>query len=219
MEGLVAKRLFTSASSTVEQACNMNFSESVRYLYSLGHEVLAAKFGLESISLMLDLLGRPERLFKSVIVAVTNGKGSVAAMLASIAGAAGQRCALFTSPHLIRIQERIRVCGDEIAEDDFARLATKVRDAADSLVASGKLSAPPTFFEQVTAIALCHFAEREVELAILEVGLGGRLDATNAVDRIASVVTSIDFDHQNILGNTIEEIAAEKAAVILPGAD
>jgi len=197
----------------------MNFSESVRYLYSLGHEVLAAKFGLESISLTLDLLGRPDRSFKSVIVAGTNGKGSVAAMIDSIARAAGHRTALFTSPHLVRIQERIQVCGDEITEDDFARLATKVRDAAESLVASGKLSAPPTFFEQVTAIALCCFAEREVELAILEVGLGGRLDATNAVDRIASVVTSIDFDHQNILGNTIDEIAAEKAAIIVPGAD
>jgi dihydrofolate synthase/folylpolyglutamate synthase len=125
---------------------------------------------------------------------------------------------LFTSPHLVRIQERIRFRGIEITEADFARLSTLVRHASDELVGSGVLSAPPTFFEQVTAIALCYFRECRAELAVLEVGLGGRLDATNAVDRIVSVVTSLDLDHQNILGATIEEIAAEKAAIIVPGA-
>lgn len=196
----------------------MNFTESLKYLYSLGHEVLAAKFGLESISLLLESLGRPEHAFKSILVAGTNGKGSVAAMIESIARAAGHQCALFTSPHLVRMQERMRVCGGEIAEADFARLASTVRKASEALVTAGRLDAPPTFFEQVTAIALCYFKEREAKLAVLEVGLGGRLDATNAVDRIASVVTSIDFDHQNILGNTIEAIAGEKAGIIVPGA-
>jgi dihydrofolate synthase / folylpolyglutamate synthase len=194
----------------------MDFETSIKYLYSLGHEVLAAKFGLESITLLLEKLGNPERSFKSVIVAGTNGKGSVAAMIDSIARVAGHRSALFTSPHLIRIQERIRFRGAEISEADFARLSSMVREAGEFLAASGQLAAPPTFFEQVAAIALCYFRDCEAELAVLEVGLGGRLDATNAVDRIISVVTSIDLDHQNILGNTIEEIAGEKAAIIVP---
>lgn len=196
----------------------MDFTASLRYLYTLGHEVLAAKFGLESVSLLLEKLGSPERSFKSVIVAGTNGKGSVAAMIDSIACAAGHRCALFTSPHLIRIEERMRFRGREISQTDFARLASTVREASEALLAAGKLEAPPTFFEQITAIALRYFQQCGAELAILEVGLGGRLDAANAVDRIVSVVTSIDLDHQNILGNTIEEIAAEKAAIIVSGA-
>lgn len=195
----------------------MDFATSVRYLYSLGHEVLAAKFGLESIGLLLEKLGHPERSFKTVIVAGTNGKGSVAAMIDSIARAAGHRSALFTSPHLVRIQERIRFQGREITEADFASLASKVRAAGEDLVTAGELIGPPTFFEQVTAIALCHFRDCAAELAILEVGLGGRLDATNAVDRIVSVVTSIDLDHQQILGSTIEQIAGEKAAIIVTG--
>ena len=196
----------------------MDFATSARYLYSLGHEVLAAKFGLESITLLLERLGHPERSFRTVIIAGTNGKGSVAAMIDSVARAAGHRSALFTSPHLVRIQERIRFQGREITEEDFARLASMVRAAGEDLVAAGELTSPPTFFEQVTAIALCHFRDCAAELAILEVGLGGRLDATNAVDRIVSVVTSIDLDHQQILGNTIEQIAGEKAAIIVPGA-
>ena len=196
----------------------MDYKESLKYLYSLGHEVLAAKFGLESITLLLEKLGHPDRCFKSVIVAGTNGKGSVAAMIDSIARAAGHRSALFTSPHLVRIQERIRFKGAEITEADFARVATLVREASEDLVATGHLAATPTFFEEIAAIALCHFRECEAELAILEVGLGGRLDATNAVERIASVVTSLDLDHQNILGATIEEIAGEKAAIIVDGA-
>lgn len=196
----------------------MNYSESLKYLYSLGHEVLAAKFGLESISLLLERLGHPDRAYRSVVVAGTNGKGSTAAMIESIARAAGHRTSLLTSPHLVQIRERIQFCGREISEIDFARLASTVRTAGEALVAEGKLAAIPTFFEQVTAIALCFFQECKTELAVLEVGLGGRLDATNAVDRLMSVVTSIDLDHQNILGNTIEEIAGEKAAIIVPGA-
>lgn len=195
----------------------MNFRESINYLYSLGHEVLAAKYRLENISLLLERLGRPDRTFRSVIVAGTNGKGSVAAMIDAIARAAGHSCALYTSPHLVRIQERIRVDGREISESEFASIGSRVREAGEYLVATGRLDAAPTFFEQVTAIALCHFSEREAPLAVLEVGLGGRLDATNVVDRLISVVTSIDFDHQNMLGDTIEEIAREKAAIIVPG--
>lgn len=196
----------------------MDYSQSVNYLYGLGHEVLAAKYGLESIRLLLDQLGQPERAFASVLVAGTNGKGSTAAMIEAIVRAAGHRTALYTSPHLVRIEERAQVCGREISQRDFARYATAVREASEALIASGKLTLPPTFFEQVTAIALSYFRDARVELAILEVGLGGRLDATNAVSPILSVVTSVDFDHQAILGNEIKEIAAEKAAIIKTGA-
>ena len=196
----------------------MDYKESVSYLYSLGHEVLAAKFGLKNIRTLLERLGHPQRSYRTATVAGTNGKGSVAAMIEAIARAAGHRTALFTSPHLLRIEERIKVAGREISADSFAALATRVREAGEALVAEGKLLSPPTFFEQVTAIALTYFRDCHVDLAILEVGLGGRLDATNAVDAILSVITAIDFDHQDLLGNTITEIAGEKAAVIKPGA-
>ncbi|HWP44439.1 MAG TPA: folylpolyglutamate synthase/dihydrofolate synthase family protein [Blastocatellia bacterium] len=195
----------------------MDYSESLKYLLGLGHEVLAAKYGLENITLLLERLGRPDRAYKSIIVAGTNGKGSVAAMIESIVRAAGHRTALYTSPHLIRIEERIRAGSSSISESDFARLATDVRAACEALVNDGSLPALPTFFEQVTAIALLYFRECKVEIAILEVGLGGRLDATNAVAPLVSVVTSIDYDHQAILGNSIEEIAQEKAGVIKAG--
>jgi len=196
----------------------MDYSESLSYLYGLGHEVLAAKYGLESTRLLLEKLDRPDLCFRSVIVAGTNGKGSVAAMIESITRTSGIRTALYTSPHLVKIEERARVNGVNISAGEFARHATEVRRVAQSLVAEGRLAALPTFFEQVTAIALSHFRESGAQLAVLEVGLGGRLDATNAVDAVCSVVTQIDFDHQNILGNTLAEIATEKAAIIKPGA-
>src|SRR5258708_1134938 len=216
MERLTKPRLTQRRSEPTP--LHMNYEDSLRYLYSLGHEVLAAKYGLESISILLEKLGHPERSYQSVIVGGTNGKGSAAPMIPSIARAAGHRCALFTSPHLVRIEERIQVNGEDIAESDFARLSSRVREASEELMVVGRLTAAPTFFEQIAAIALCYFQESEAALAVLEVGLGGRLDATNAVDRVLSVITSIDLDHQNILGNTIEEIAGEKAAIIVPGA-
>ncbi|HET9528899.1 MAG TPA: folylpolyglutamate synthase/dihydrofolate synthase family protein [Blastocatellia bacterium] len=194
----------------------MDYSESLSYLYGLGHEVLAAKYRLESVTLLLERLGRPDRAYRSVIVAGTNGKGSVSAMIESIVRAAGHRTGLFTSPHLVRVEERARVAGEMISQPDFARLATEVRAASESLVADRQLAALPTFFEQLTAIALLHFQERQVEIAVLEVGLGGRLDATNAVESVIGVVNSIDYDHQAILGDRIEEIAREKAAIIKP---
>jgi dihydrofolate synthase/folylpolyglutamate synthase len=196
----------------------MDYAESIRYLYSLGHEVLAAKYRLESERLLLGRLHDPHRAFKSVLVAGTNGKGSVAAMIESVAREAGHRTALYTSPHLVRLQERMRVAGLEVSEVELARLVTDVREASEALVRDGELETVPTFFEQVTAAALLHFQRSEVELAVLEVGLGGRLDATNAIERVLSVVTTIDFDHQQVLGGTIAEIAGEKAAIIVPGA-
>ena len=191
-----------------------SFQESVAYLLSLGNEVLAMKLGLENVRKLLNALGCPQDKYLKVQVAGTNGKGSVCAFLNSICISAGVRVGMFTSPHLISITERVQIDGDDITEDAFARFATRVRETAERLVASGDLENVPTFFEQVTAIALLAFADAKVELAILETGLGGRLDATTAANAEIAAITRIDLDHQQYLGETIEEIAAEKAAII-----
>lgn len=195
----------------------MNFQEAEVYLLSLGNEVAAMKLGLESIRALLKALGNPQDNYLKVQVAGTNGKGSVCAFLDSICRTTGVQVGLYTSPHLISITERIRINGENISEDNFARLAMRVRETAESLAQSGSLPSVPTFFEQVTAIALLAFAEAKVELAILETGLGGRLDATTAANSEICAITRIDLDHQEYLGETIEEIAAEKAAIIHPG--
>ncbi len=192
----------------------MNFQESEKYLYSLGNEVEAMKLGLENIRRLLAELGNPQDNSLKVQVAGTNGKGSVCAFLDSICGEADIRRGLYTSPHLISITERIKIDGDDISEDEFARLATTVRTTSERLLSEGELRYTPTFFEQVTAIALLGFAEAKVDLAILETGLGGRLDATTAANAEIAAITQIDLDHQEYLGDTIEEIAAEKAAII-----
>jgi dihydrofolate synthase / folylpolyglutamate synthase len=196
----------------------MNYSESVAYLYSLGHEVLTAKYRLENIKILLQEIGNPQHNFRSILVAGTNGKGSVASMIDAIARRGGHCTALYTSPHLVRVEERLRVNGESISTEEFAKSASLIRQASQRLVEQGNLLAVPTFFEQITAIALDAFSRAKIELAVLEVGLGGRLDATNAVERIASVLTTIDYDHQEVLGNSIEAIAAEKAAIITGGA-
>lgn len=188
----------------------MNFEETVKYLLSLGHETLAIKLGLRNTELLLNALDNPERAFPSVQIAGTNGKGSTAAMLESICRAAGIKCGLYTSPHLVSITERIRVSGVEITPEDFAACATTVRDVAQ------QLEALPTFFEQLTAIALLAFRNAGIELAILETGLGGRLDSTTAANAGIVAITSIAMDHEEYLGNTLESIAAEKAAIIRP---
>ncbi|HKX33587.1 MAG TPA: folylpolyglutamate synthase/dihydrofolate synthase family protein [Blastocatellia bacterium] len=195
----------------------MNYSESVSYLYSLGHETLAIKLGLETVRTLARACGSPQRRFHAIHIAGTNGKGSTAAMTESILRAMGRRVGLYTSPHLISITERIRVDGEEIAPETLARLATEVRAAGERLIAEGLFSAPPTFFEQVTIIAFLYFAEREVDLAVLEVGMGGRLDATNICDPVVTVITPIGYDHQEHLGDTLPEIAKEKAGIIKPG--
>jgi dihydrofolate synthase/folylpolyglutamate synthase len=194
----------------------MNFSEATQYLLSLGHETLTMKLGLRNIELLLENLGDPQKSYESVQIAGTNGKGSTAVMLDSICRAAGVPTGLYTSPHLVSITERIKISGNEIPEDSFAKLTSEVRIAVDGLVASGKLQALPTFFEHVTAIALLAFRDAGVKLAILETGLGGRLDATTAVRAGTVAITPISLDHQEYLGDTLAEIAAEKAAVIRP---
>jgi dihydrofolate synthase/folylpolyglutamate synthase len=195
------------------------YEDAVAYLYGLGNEVTAMKLGLESVALLLARLGDPHRRFPSAIVAGTNGKGSVSCMLEAVARTAGLTTGLYTSPHLTSVEERVRVAGRQIPRERFAELAWRVRDAAEALVDDGSLDAPPTFFEQMTAVAFLEFAARRVDLAVLEVGMGGRLDATNLVDPLVAVVTPIALDHQQYLGQTLAEIAGEKAGVIKPGAE
>jgi dihydrofolate synthase / folylpolyglutamate synthase len=192
----------------------VNFAESVEYLYGLGNEVLAMKLGLENISKLLAALRNPQKNYLKVQIAGTNGKGSTCAFLESICRQAGIETGMTTSPHLISITERVKINGREISEKDFARHATLVRETSEKLVAAGELETVPTFFEQVTAIALNAFAEAKVELAILETGLGGRFDAVTAARAEIVAITPVDYDHQKILGETLAEIAAEKAAII-----
>nr|MBA3766501.1 bifunctional folylpolyglutamate synthase/dihydrofolate synthase [Acidobacteriota bacterium] len=195
----------------------MNFDEALRYLLSLGHETVAIKLGLTNTERLLDALSQPQNDYPAVQIAGTNGKGSTAVVLERICRASGIKTGLYTSPHLISITERIRIGGLEITLPEFARLITLVRDAARGLLEEGKLPALPTFFEHVTAAALVAFSEARVQLAILETGLGGRLDATTAALARTIAITPIALDHQEYLGQTLSEIAAEKAAIIRPG--
>jgi dihydrofolate synthase/folylpolyglutamate synthase len=194
----------------------MTFEESLAYLLSLGHETLAIKLGLANTNTLLAALGNPQKHFPSVQIAGTNGKGSTAVMLDSICRAAGIRTGLFTSPHLISITERISINGQQISPDEFGRLTSRVKATAEKLVAQGDLETLPTFFEHVTVIALLAFAEAKVEVAILETGLGGRLDSTTAAGAEIVAITPIAMDHEEYLGDTLAKIAAEKAAIIRP---
>jgi dihydrofolate synthase/folylpolyglutamate synthase len=198
----------------------MNYQSAVRYLLSLGRELAAptqaaaAKFNLENISVLLERLGRPDRAYPCAHIAGTNGKGSTAAFLEKILREAGFRTGLNTSPHLERINERIRISGKEIADERFAEIFTRIHSVIEELLALGKLRAHPTYFECVTALAFEAFARERVDFAVIEVGLGGRLDATNVVTPIVSIITRIDFDHENYLGHSLREIAGEKAGIL-----
>ena len=196
----------------------MNFDESLAYLHSLGHETLAINFDLNHTARLLEALGQPQQNFLKVQIAGTNGKGSTASMLEAITRAAGIKTALYTSPHLVNITERMRFNGPEISRADFALMATGVREAAARLVQTGALSKLPTIFEHLTVMFLCACAGERVEIAILETGLGGRLDATTAARAEVAAVTPVAFDHQEYLGHTLASIAAEKAAIIHPEA-
>ena len=194
----------------------MNFKEAESYLLSLGNEISTLKLGLDNIRTLLQALGHPENNYLKVQVAGTNGKGSVCAFLEAMCVSAGTKTGLYTSPHLVSITERIRVDGREISHQDFAQGATGVRDISEALVKEGLLESLPTYFEQVTAIALAHFANADAEVVILETGLGGRFDATTAANAELAGITQIAFDHQKYLGDSIAEIASEKAAIIRP---
>ena len=191
----------------------LSYPDSVRFLYSLGNEIKTAKLGLDRIRRVLDALGNPQRTFRVVHVAGTNGKGSTCAMIDAGLRAAGIRTGLFTSPHLIEPTERIQIDGVAVSHDQFQRAFAAVHESAESL----DLDCHPTYFETVTAMGFWLFRELGVETAVVEVGLGGRLDATNIVDPTLTVITPIDFDHEIYLGHTLEAIAGEKAGILKPG--
>jgi len=198
----------------------MSYENAVASMFALGHELSQTpsnKFDLAHMRVLLKAMNHPERVFPSVLIAGTNGKGSTAATLASILRASGQKTGLYTSPHLVRINERIRVNGKEISDRDFARLHGDVDRVAERLIAEEQLPWHPSFFEMMTAIAFAHFAAEHVDLAVLEVGMGGRLDATNVVEPLVSIIADISLDHQKFLGNTVGEIAGEKVGIIRPG--
>jgi dihydrofolate synthase/folylpolyglutamate synthase len=195
----------------------VNYPESVQFLYALGNEIQSAKLGLERISQVLETLGRPQDRLRFVHVAGTNGKGSTCAMMASALKVAGRRTGLFTSPHLAEPTERIQIDGRPISGERFATAFGKVHSAVERLLADGRLDMHTTYFETVTAMALVVFAEEAVEMVVLEVGLGGRLDATNIVTPELCVITPIDFDHEAFLGRSLEAIAGEKAGILKAG--
>ncbi len=193
----------------------MHGGDPLEFLFGL--ERLGMKFGLDRMSALCAALGHPERRFASVIVAGTNGKGSVTAMVDTALRAAGHHSARYTSPHLERVEERFVIGGREVMRADLRAALGRVRDAVGRVPPADPADAMPTFFECTTAAAFDLFAAAGVDIAVLEVGLGGRLDATNVVSPVAAAITSIDFDHRDLLGNTLEEIAREKAGVIKRG--
>jgi dihydrofolate synthase/folylpolyglutamate synthase len=189
--------------------------DPLAYLFSL--DQFGIKFGLENISTLVARLGHPERAFRAIHVAGTNGKGSVTAMVDTALRAAGHRSARFTSPHLVDLTERFVIDGHPVSSAAMSAAVTDVREAIDALRAEGALAVQPTFFEVTTAAAFELFRRAKVEVAVVEVGLGGRLDATNVVSPVATAITSIALDHQLYLGSTLREIAIEKAGIIKPG--
>ena len=195
----------------------MNYPDSVQFLYALGNEIKTAKLGLERIAQVLDALDRPQDRLRFVHVAGTNGKGSTCAMIASGLHAAGRRTGLFTSPHLAEPTERIQIDGRPISAGRFAAAFERVHAAVEHLLANGLIDLHTTYFETVTAMALVVFAEEAVDMVVLEVGLGGRLDATNVVTPDLCVITPIDFDHEAYLGRSLEAIAGEKAGILKAG--
>lgn len=184
------------------------------YLFSL--ERFGIKFGLENIRTLVDALGRPDRAFHSAHIAGTNGKGSVTAMVDESLRAAGHRSARFTSPHLLDLTERFVIDGRPVGEEALVAVICDVREAIAGLIASGAIRAQPTFFEVTTAAALELFRRATVEVGVIEVGLGGRLDSTNVITPRVTAITSIAFDHEQYLGHTLGAIAAEKAGIVKP---
>jgi dihydrofolate synthase/folylpolyglutamate synthase len=196
----------------------MNYPDSVRFLYALGNELTTAKFGLERITRLAESLGNPHlRPHRFIHVAGTNGKGSTCAMIERGLRAAGLRTGLFTSPHLVEPTERIRIDGIPVSADEFTAAFQTVHEMSEHLIDAGEIDLHPSYFETVLAMALLLFREKKIDVAVMEVGLGGRLDATNIVEPELSVITPVDFDHERFLGNTIESIAAEKAGIIKVG--
>jgi len=189
--------------------------DALSYLFGL--EKLGIKFGLENIGALCEALGHPQRAYPTVIIAGTNGKGSVAAMVETGLRAAGLRTGLYTSPHLVRLEERFTIGGEPVDHESMVGAAAWLQATVEQLRWGGKLAAQPTFFEVTTAMGFELFRRAAVEVAVLEVGLGGRFDATNVAEPIAGAITTVDFDHERFLGRTIGRIAFEKAGVVKPG--
>jgi dihydrofolate synthase/folylpolyglutamate synthase len=183
------------------------YERTLKFLYGLQRRGM--KFGLRNTKLLLKSVGNPERRFAALHVAGTNGKGSTCAFLASMFTEAGYKTGLYTSPHLVRFTERIRINGQEIPEDRLVDYAAALRPMIEQTKA--------TFFEATTCIAFQYFADEKVDIAVIEVGMGGRLDATNVLRPLVSVITNVAFDHMEFLGNTLEAIAREKGGIIKRG--
>ncbi|MGH9511763.1 MAG: bifunctional folylpolyglutamate synthase/dihydrofolate synthase [Terriglobales bacterium] len=197
----------------------MSYQNAVARMYELGHELAQSpshKFDLAHMRVLIEALDHPELRFPGILIAGTNGKGSTAATLASVLSASGLRTGLYTSPHLVTINERIRINGTRIRDNDFALYHDLIDRTAGSLLSEGQLPWHPSFFEMLTAMAFEYFAKNKVDIAVLEVGMGGRLDATNVIEPLVSVITDISLDHQKFLGDTITEIAREKVGIIRP---
>ncbi len=195
----------------------MNYPDSVHFLYALGNEIKTAKLGLDRIRAVLEALGNPQDRCRFVHVAGTNGKGSTSAMIESGLRASGRRTGLFTSPHLAEPTERIRIDGRPISSERFTAAFERVHAVVEELLDACRIDLHTTYFETVTAMALVVFAEEAVDMVVLEVGLGGRLDATNVVRPDLCVITAIDYDHEAFLGNSLESIASEKAGILKRG--
>src|ERR1039457_575061 len=195
----------------------MSYDNAVASMFALGHELAQTpsnKFDLAHIRVLLAALGHPENRFPTVLIAGTNGKGSTASTLASILQASGLKTGLYTSPHLVRINERIQLDGVAISDDDFALLHDVAGRTAERLVGEGDLPWHPSFFEMLTAMAFEYFARSRPDMVVLEVGMGGRLDATNVVEPRISIIADVSLDHQKYLGETVAEIAREKAGIV-----
>jgi dihydrofolate synthase/folylpolyglutamate synthase len=193
----------------------MNEQDCKRYLEKIQN--LGIKFGLENVREILGSFQNPHRKYPSVLVAGSNGKGSVCAFLTRILSLHGFRAGLFTSPHLVDVEERIRIGEELIPRQTFCRLLTKLRFKIEELISSKRLLNPPTYFEHLCCLAFLYFAEQRVDLAFLEVGMGGRFDATNVVDPEVSIITTISAEHQKFLGESLSQIAFEKAGIIKHG--
>lgn len=192
----------------------MNYEQCLKYLEKIQN--LGIKFGLDNVRTLLASFDNPHDKYASLVVAGTNGKGSVCAMLTEILTLHGLRVGLFTSPHLVRVEERIRIGRTLISSRSFCRILTSLKEKIEELIDRKKLLSPPTYFELLTCLALVYFEKQKVDMAILEVGMGGRFDATNVVNPVLSVITTISKEHQKFLGESLSQIAFEKAGIIKP---